>query len=196
MVCEETKMISKLDVRVPAEGGIGLGAWLFLPKGDGAHPAITMAHGFAGTREHGLERFARAFATAGFVVLVHDHRNFGTSGGDLRGDVDPWVQIRDWRRGISYLKGRPAVDPARMYELGTWITRVSPTPLLLVVARDDRLTAADLALAAYERALEPKRLALIPGGHFDPYLGQFPLAEAAATEWFHEHLLNPNASRP
>ena len=32
-------MISKLDVRVPAEGGIGLGAWLFLPKGDGAHPA-------------------------------------------------------------------------------------------------------------------------------------------------------------
>jgi uncharacterized protein len=311
MVCEETKMISKLDVRVPAEGGIGLGAWLFLPKGDGAHPAITMAHGFAGTREHGLERFARAFATAGFVVLVHDHRNFGTSGGDLRGDVDPWVQIRDWRRAISYLEARPEVDPARiglwgtsyagghalvlgatdrrlrcivsqvptisgyeqglrrvspdalpalehafnederaqsngepphrqavvsgdlsvpaayrsqdainfylqpipagdwenditirstraarMYEPGNWITRVSPTPLLLVVARDDRLTAADLALAAYERALEPKRLALIPGGHFDPYLGQFPLAEAAATEWFHEHLLNPNASRP
>ena len=93
-------MISKLDVRVPAEGGIGLGAWLFLPKGDGAHPAITMAHGFAGTREHGLEHFARAFATAGFVVLVHDHRNFGTSGGDLRGDVDPWVQIRDWRRAM------------------------------------------------------------------------------------------------
>ena len=260
-------MISKLDVRVPAEGGIGLGAWLFLPKGDGAHPAITMAHGFAGTREHGLERFARAFATAGFVVLVHDHRNFGTSGGDLRGDVDPWVQIRDWRRAISYLEARPEVDPARiglwgtsyagghalvlgatdrrlrcivsqvptisgyeqglrrvspdalpalehafnederaqshgepphrqavvsgdlsvpaayrsqdainfylqpipagvwenditirstraarMYEPGNWITRVSPTPLLLVVARDDRLTAADLALAAYERA--------------------------------------------
>ena len=85
---------------------------------------------------------------------------------------------------------------ARMYEPGNWITRVSPTPLLLVVARDDRLTVADLALAAYERALEPKRLALIPGGRFDPYLGQFPLAEAAATEWFHEHVLNPNASRP
>ena len=276
MVCEETKMISKLDVRVPAEGGIGLGAWLFLPKGDGAHPAITMAHGFAGTREHGLERFARAFATAGFVVLVHDHRNFGTSGGDLRGDVDPWVQIRDWRRAISYLEARPEVDPARiglwgtsyagghalvlgatdrrlrcivsqvptisgyeqglrrvspdalpalehafnedesaqshgepphrqavvsgdlsvpaayrsqdainfylqpipagvwendttirstlaarMYEPGNWITRVSPTPLLLVVARDDRLTAADLALPAYERAL-PARSSPLP----------------------------------
>jgi uncharacterized protein len=80
---------SKLDVRVPAEGGIELGAWLFLPEGDGLHPAITMAHGFAGTRQHGLERFAQAFAAAGFVVLVHDHRNFGSSGGDLRGDIDP-----------------------------------------------------------------------------------------------------------
>jgi hypothetical protein len=89
LVCEETEMVLKLDVRVPAEGRIELGAWLFLPEGDGIHPAITMAHGFAGTREHGLERFAQAFAAAGFVVLVHDHRNFGTSGGDLRGDVDP-----------------------------------------------------------------------------------------------------------
>ena len=33
------------------------------------------------------------------------------------------------------------------------------------------------------------------GGHFDPYLDQFPLAEAAATGWFREHLLNPGTSR-
>jgi hypothetical protein len=45
---------SKLDVRIPAEGGIELGAWLFLPEGDDPHPAITMAHGFAGTKEHGI----------------------------------------------------------------------------------------------------------------------------------------------
>ena len=75
-----------------------------------------------------------------------------------------------------------------MYEPGTWISRVSPTPLLLVVASDDRVTVTDLALAAYERALEPKRLVLIPGGHFAPYSEQFPLAEAAATAWFSEHL--------
>jgi uncharacterized protein len=67
---------------------------------------------------------------------------------------------------------------------------------LLIVARDDKLTVADLALAAYEGALEPKRLALMPGGHFDPYLDQFPLAEAAATQWFREHLLNHGASHP
>src|SRR5882757_5898740 len=96
-IVQEARLVSKIDVRIPAEGGVELGAWLFLPDAAGPRPAITMAHGFAGTKEHGLERMARAFATAGFVVLVHDHRNFGTSGGDLRGDVDPWQQIADWR---------------------------------------------------------------------------------------------------
>ena len=302
-------MVRKLEVTIPVEGDVKLGAWLFIPEGVGVRPAITMAHGFAGTREHGIERFAEAFAAAGFVVILHDHRNFGTSGGDLRGDIDPWMQVADWRRAISYLETRPEVDPtriglwgtsyagghaivlgatdrrlrcvvaqvptisgyeqglrrispdalpalerafndderaqlhgepprrqavvsgdasvlaayrsqdaldfylqpipadlweneitlrstraARMYEPGNWISRVSPTPLLMIVARDDRLTVADLALAAYQRALEPKRLALIAGGHFDPYLDQFPFAGAAATGWFREHLSTPGAS--
>jgi len=90
-----------------------------------------------------------------------------------------------WKNEITLRSTRAA----RMYEPGAWVSRVSPTPLLMVVARDDRLTVTDLALAAYERALEPKRLTLIAGDHFSPYLGQFPLAEAAATAWFREHLV-------
>jgi hypothetical protein len=58
---------------------------------------------------------------------------------------------------------------ARMYEPGAWIARVSPTSLLMVVAAEDRVTVSDVALGAYKRALEPKRLTLISGGHFDPY---------------------------
>ncbi len=110
-------MVTRCDIRIPAEGGVELGGWLFLPDGTGPHPAVTMAHGFAGTREHGIERFAEAFAAAGFVVLLHDHRGFGTSGGAPRGDVDPWRQIADWRRAISYLESRPEVDPTR---IGLW----------------------------------------------------------------------------
>jgi hypothetical protein len=36
--------------------------------------------------------------------------------------------------------------------------------------------------------LEPKKLATVEGGHFDPYLKQFPRASAAAVSWFREHL--------
>ncbi|MFO1099538.1 MAG: alpha/beta hydrolase [Xanthobacteraceae bacterium] len=75
-----------------------------------------------------------------------------------------------------------------MYEPGVWLPRVSPTPILLIVALGDTIAVADLALAAYERALEPKRLVTIPGGHFDAYLGHFARSSSAATEWFSEHL--------
>jgi fermentation-respiration switch protein FrsA (DUF1100 family) len=296
-------MMERQDVEFATEGGVTLRGWLYIPEGPAPHPAITMAHGFAGVKEHGLDRFARVFAEAGFVVLVHDHRGFGASGGTPRFDVDPWVQIADWRRAISFLESHPAVDAdrigvwgtsyagghaivlgatdrrvravvaqvptisgyqqslrrvapdlvpaleasfaederrqfhgeppatqaivsadpsvpasyrapdaiafynqpvpegvwenvvtvrstrgARMYEPGTWISRVSPTPLLMVVGLRDAITVADLALAAYEQALQPKKLVTIDGGHFDPYLECFAEASGAATAWFAEHL--------
>jgi len=65
-------------------------------------------------------------------------------------------------------------------------------------AADDRRVArydyAHVSRASvYEQALEPKKLVLIPGGHFDPYRDQFPVAEAAATQWFCEHLVGSDA---
>lgn len=74
------------------------------------------------------------------------------------------------------------------YEPGAYIAQISPTPLLLVVALGDHLTVADEALAAYERALAPKRLVTLKGGHFDAYVADFATASSAAAEWFSEHL--------
>ncbi|MEU4011406.1 acetylxylan esterase [Streptomyces pseudogriseolus] len=54
---------------------------------------------------------------------------------------------------------------SRMYEPGVYIDKVSPTPLLMIVGSRDTMTPTDIALTAYERALEPKRLELIPDGH-------------------------------
>jgi cephalosporin-C deacetylase-like acetyl esterase len=298
------------DVEFDADGGVKLRGWLLSPEGSGPHPAITMAHGYAGVKEQGLEPFARTFADAGFVVLVHDHRSFGASDGEPRQDVDPWQQIADWRRAISFLESRPEVDArriglwgtsyagghaivlgatdrrlrcvvaqvptisgyeqglrrippdavaaleeafadderaqargdapryqaivnadpavpasyrapdaidfylqlipegawentvtvrstraARMYEPGAWIARVSPTPLLMVVGLNDTITVTALALAAYERALEPKRLELVPGGHFDPYVSQFDQSSRAALDWFRAHLSTQESRR-
>ena len=47
---------------------------------------------------------------------------------------------------------------------------------------------ADEAIAAYGRALEPKKLALLRGGHFDAYVKDFAAASGAARDWFVEHL--------
>ena len=51
-----------------------------------------------------------------------------------------------------------SVEMFTEYEPGATSRFISPTPLLMVVAVGDHLTVADEALAAYERALEPKKL--------------------------------------
>jgi fermentation-respiration switch protein FrsA (DUF1100 family) len=81
------------------------------------------------------------------------------------------------------------------YEPGSYIDRISPTPLLLVVAAQDHLAVADEAFAAYARALEPKRLLVLPGGHFDAYVKDFHLSGPAAANWLAEHLQAERASR-
>src|ERR1700754_2342776 len=112
-------MFRKEDVSFPAEGGVELSAWLFVPDAPEPLPAITMAHGYAGTKYHGIEPMAEAFAAAGFAVPLHDRRGFGDSGGEPRNDVNPWQQIADWRRAISYPQDRPEVDADRV---GLWGT--------------------------------------------------------------------------
>jgi fermentation-respiration switch protein FrsA (DUF1100 family) len=301
-------MTERLDVEFTAEGGVTLRGWLFLPDHAGARPAISMAHGFGGTKETGLEAYARRFCDAGFVVLIHDHRTFGASDGTPRNDVDPWQQIADWRRAISYLESRAEVDPgrigvwgtsfagghcivlgatdsrvqcvvsqvptisgfeqwqrrigpdripsflaaeanrdradaagedpeylvtvaaspeepgiynsadairfyhdlvpadewhnkvtarsnraARMYEPGHWISRISPKPFLMIVETAETVIPSDIQLAAYERALQPKDLLLVPGGHFDAYVVHFEESSGAALSWFQQHLERADA---
>ena len=297
-------------VRVPAERDVEpvtLHAWLFRPPGaaKSSRSAITVAHGFGGLKYRGLQAFAERFASAGFIVIVHDHRGFGLSGGTPRGDIDPWRQIADWRWVLSYLETVDGVDPTRiglwgssyagghslvlgatdtrvkvvvaqvptisgyeqslrrvsaanrpaleesfneddraqlrgsapavqqlvstdpsvraayrspavldyherfplpagvdpgevvtlrstrlaqMYEPGAWIARIGPKPLLMVVGSRDGTTPIDLALGAYERALEPKRLVIFEGDHYDTYMSQFETVSRAAEAWFIEHL--------
>ena len=52
----------------------------------------------------------------------------------------------------------------------------------MLVADHDQIAVTDLALKAYARALEPKRLVMVKGGHFDPYLGEFRTASRAAID--------------
>ncbi len=67
---------------------------------------------------------------------------------------------------------------------------IAPTPLLMVVASNDTLTPTDMAIAAYERALEPKSLVISKGPHFSAYTEPgFSQTSAPALEWFKRHLM-------
>ncbi len=90
-----------------------------------------------------------------------------------------------WRNEVTLATSEMACE----YEPGAHIERISPTPLMMIVARNDVITPTDLALSAYNRALEPKQLVLLPGGHFDAYTDNFEDAAMPARNWFVKHLV-------
>jgi uncharacterized protein len=105
---------------------------------------------------------------------------------------DSWVWFTEtgrtrapsWKNEVTLR----SVEMFTEYEPGSYVSFISPTPLLMVVALGDVLTVADLALAAYERALEPKRLVTLQGGHFDAYIKDFEASSRPTVEWFTRHL--------
>ena len=294
------------DIEFNTEDGLKLRGWHYLPDSTrGPWPTIVMCHGFSAVKEMYLDKYAALFAEAGLAALVYDNRCLGASEGLPRQEVDPSLQIRDYRDAISFAETLAETDAARIgiwgssysgghvlvvgaqdrrvqcvvaqvplvsglrnarrliradhwaatraafeqdrrdrrtgqppqmipvvsndpaspcalptpdsyqwmttagasiapawrnevtlrsvelfteYEPGIHISNISPTPLLMVVAVGDHLTIADEALRAYEQALEPKALALVPGGHFEAYVEGFDIAGPAARDWFLRHL--------
>ena len=73
------------------------------------------------------------------------------------------------------------------YEPGAYIGLISPTPLLFIVALRDH-SRWPTALAAYERALEPKKLGLCRAVTSRPTFVGFDQSSGPAVEWFRAHL--------
>jgi fermentation-respiration switch protein FrsA (DUF1100 family) len=59
----------------------------------------------------------------------------------------------------------------------------------MTIAENDVLTPTDLAIEAYSRAREPKKLHILPGGHFDAYVGpNFEKNATCQAAFLKEHL--------
>jgi dienelactone hydrolase len=95
-------------------------------------------------------------------------------------DLDPTWPNEVTLRSLDNLYG---------YEPAKFLPDITPTPLLMIVGKSDGLTGGNLAAAAYGTASEPKKIVLLPGGHFAAYEGEgFATASAASRDWFLEHL--------
>jgi fermentation-respiration switch protein FrsA (DUF1100 family) len=91
-----------------------------------------------------------------------------------------------WRNRIT-LRNAFAGDPP--FDPGVCVSHVAPTPLLLVVATEDRLADTATTLQAFERAGDPKQIEMVAGHHFKPYDGaEFLQASKAARDFFAKHL--------
>ena len=97
------------------------------------------------------------------------------------GGVPATWQNRFTLRSLQYAFG---------YDVRGYAARISPTPLMMLVALEDHTMPAAIGLSFFEAALEPKELVTVKGGHYDAYMPDraFPQVMAAATRWFTTHL--------
>lgn len=128
----------QLEVDIPTADRVVLRGRLDLPDGGGPHPAVLMAHGFSATVAMRLDRFADAFAAAGFAVLAYDHRGFGRSDGEPRAQVDPWRQTFDALGVLAWLRARPEVDAERV---ALWGSSFSGGEMIVAAALDGAVRA-------------------------------------------------------
>lgn len=102
---------------------------------------------------------------------------------------------RNFQETLKVAPDRPrevtlqSLEMLREYEPGFYVPRIAPTPLLMIVAREDTLAPPDLVLSAFETAREPKQLILESGGHYVFSRDKFDLASKAASDWYRQHLL-------
>ena len=69
------------------------------------------------------------------------------------------------------------------------VDHVSPAALLMVVASHDVVASTEVALAAFERAHEPKQLQMVEGHHFVDYQGDgFDHVVGVMTDFLLAHL--------
>lgn len=122
-----------------SSGGATRAAWLYLPDGPGPHACVVMAHGVAATGAGSrLGAYAERFAQAGIASYLFDHRQLGEPEGEHGQLRSIRRQLEDWRAAVGSARAVDAVDAER---IALWGTSVSGGPVLVLAARDPRITA-------------------------------------------------------
>jgi len=99
--------------------------------------------------------------------------------------------IRYWAQLDPPRENRISVISQEMfgeYEPVSYAARIAPTPLLMILTDHDLRVFTDLQLEAYAQAREPKKLVMLPGGHYDPYTVLFEDVTVASIDWFQMYL--------
>ena len=127
---------SRKDVSFNVKG-TSIRAWLYLPENSTAPvPCIVMGHGFGGTRDMGLERYAIRFLAAGYAALTFDYRHFGESDGQPRQLIWFPYQLDDWQAAINYARSLNEIDPAK---IALWGTSASGGHVIVSAAKDKNI---------------------------------------------------------
>ena len=118
--------------------GLRLSAWHYEAENDDlttprGRPCVVMAHGLGGTKDSGLEPYAKRFAAAGADVVAFDYRGFGGSEGEPRQVVDHRRHREDYHAVVGHVRALTGIDPDRIV---LWGSSYSGGHVIAVAAED------------------------------------------------------------
>lgn len=91
----------------------------------------------------------------------------------------------NWRNEITIA----SLEKIREFDPVSLIQMLAPTTLLVIAAETDSLIPLAAVTAAFDRAAEPKRMVVLPTGHFDIYSDPWLTKSVdEAIDWFSTHL--------
>jgi cephalosporin-C deacetylase-like acetyl esterase len=98
-------------------------------------------------------------------------------------EQDQW-RFKKWTNEVTLR----SLEMYSEYEPGSYIARIAPTPLLMIIADNDVVAPTDLALEAFNQATGIKKLHLFHGDHFSAYIELFEESAGVALNWFKQYL--------
>ncbi len=101
-------------------------------------PVVVMAHGFSATIPMVMDRYAECFRQRGLAVLAFDHRGHGSSDGEPRGEINPWVQALGYIDAIEAARAVPEIGSS---PVALWSDSLSARVALGVAALNDGISA-------------------------------------------------------
>ncbi len=126
--------------------------WLYLPANTAKPvPCIVLSHGFCGTKDMLLERYALRFAKAGYAALIFDYRHFGDSQGEPRQLYSIPKQLEDIKAAIKFARSRSEVDPEK---IAIWGTSASGSYGIMISAEDKKIAAVIGQAASLDHELD------------------------------------------
>jgi hypothetical protein len=122
-------------IQFESEGATLRGYIITMSGATTQQPGVILAHGTSATLRMVAIEYARVFARAGLTALIYDHRNIGSSDGEPRGEINPWIQCRGYLDALTFAERCPEIDASR---LGIWGDSAAGAEVVLVGACDSR----------------------------------------------------------
>src|SRR6266550_1137460 len=139
MSMTDIRASTRRTVRITTASGAEIEAWVYMPDGDGPHPAVVMAHGIGAIKAGGLAPFAERFCREGFAAIAFDYRQWGGSAGQPREELSVPRQLEDYRTVIDWAIANPDIDAQRIF---AWGTSFAGMYIVELAASDSRIAGA------------------------------------------------------